>query len=113
MGVVIIQSYIIISLFIRSVEDYQPFETRQPLEIEKPKEDACYVYLMHDTSNGYYKIGISNKPRYRERTLQSEKPTIELIISRSFPVRKIAESIERSLHEVFTDKRLRGEWLLE
>jgi len=42
--------------------------------------------------------------------LQSEKPAIELIASKKFPVRKIAESFEKSLHNVYDDKRLRGEW---
>lgn len=65
---------------------------------------------MHDTSNHYYKIGISNKPQYREKTLQSEKPSIVIIISKKFPVRKIAESIEKALHETYSEKRLRGEW---
>ena len=93
-----------------NVSDYQPIETRRINYIDGLVEDICFVYLMYDTSNGYYKIGISNKPYYREKTLQSEKPTIELIASKQFPVRKIAESIEKSLHNVFSDKRLRGEW---
>lgn len=98
------------STVLSNISDYQPIETRV-LEISADKkDDICFVYLMHDTSNGYYKIGISNKPYYREKTLQSEKPTIELIASKKFPVRKIAESIEKSLHSVYDDKRLRGEW---
>lgn len=78
-----------------------------------PKEyifDWCYVYLMKDTSNGYYKIGISNTPEYRERTLQSEKPTIEMLACKKFPTRKIAESIESALHTAYSQQRLRGEW---
>lgn len=70
----------------------------------------CYVYLMKDTSNGYHKIGISNTPEYRERTLQSEKPTIEMIACKKFPTRKIAESIESALHTAYSQQRLRGEW---
>ena len=78
-----------------------------------PKEyifDWCYVYLMKDSSNGYYKIGISNTPEYRERTLQSEKPTIEMLACKKFPTRKIAESIESALHTTYSQQRLRGEW---
>ena len=81
--------------------------------IENPTEfkfSWCYVYLMKDMSNGYYKIGISNTPEYRERTLQSEKPTIEMIACKKFPTRKIAESIESALHSAYSQKRLRGEW---
>lgn len=70
----------------------------------------CYVYLMKDTSNGYHKIGISNTPEYRERTLQSEKPTIEMLACKKFPTRKIAESIESALHTSYSQQRLRGEW---
>lgn len=93
------------------IENYTPVAVREekPAELSVPTE-ACFVYLMHDITNGFYKIGISNNPEYRERTLQSEKPTIEMIISKKFPVRKIAESFEKSLHTAFADKRIRGEW---
>lgn len=70
----------------------------------------CYVYLMVDTANGFYKIGISNHPEYREGTLQSEKPTIELICAKQFPSRTIAKAIESALHKTYDDKHLRGEW---
>jgi hypothetical protein len=78
---------------------------------ELPKStDPCYVYLMVDTANGYHKIGISNKPEYRERTLQSEKPTIEKVCAKKYPSRVIAEAIESALHKAFDAKRIRGEW---
>jgi hypothetical protein len=70
----------------------------------------CYVYLMRDNTNGYHKIGISNNPEYRERTLQSEKPTIEMLACKKFPTRKIAEAIESALHTAYSQQRLRGEW---
>ncbi len=73
-------------------------------------DDSCYVYLMEDVANGYYKIGISKKPEYRESTLQSEKPTIELVCMKKFPNRQIALSIEAALHKTYDEKRLRGEW---
>ncbi|MGC6468557.1 MAG: GIY-YIG nuclease family protein [Chitinophagales bacterium] len=79
-----------------------------PEETEELEE--CHVYLMKDTSNGFYKIGVSNKPEYRERTLQSEKPTIELITSKSYPSREMALAIEKAMHNLFEKKRLRGEW---
>lgn len=72
--------------------------------------EICHVYLMVDTVNGFHKIGISNKPEYRERTLQSEKPSIELVVSKQFPSRIIAESIEKALHNSFKQKNVRGEW---
>jgi hypothetical protein len=65
---------------------------------------------MIDHVNKYHKIGISNKPEYREKTFQSEKPTIELICNKRFPNRKIANSFEQALHQAYSDKRIRGEW---
>lgn len=88
--------------------DWKSFEKTE--EITEDINSACYVYLMHDTANGFFKIGLSNKPEYRERTLQSEKPTIELVCAKVFPSRVIAEAIETALHKAFGDKRLRGEW---
>jgi len=73
-------------------------------------EEPCFVYLMVDTTNGYHKIGISNHPEYRERTLQSEKPSIEKIAAKQFPTRDIARAFEASLHKVYEIRRLRGEW---
>ena len=93
------------------IENYAPILNK----IETAEEiiqinEKCYVYLMIDTTNNFHKIGISNYPKYREKTLQSSKPTIELICAKSFPSRKIAKSIERALHTTFANKRLRGEW---
>ena len=72
--------------------------------------ESCYVYLMCDTSNGYFKIGISNNPEYRERTLQSEKPTIEKLCAKEYPNRAIASAIESALHKTYESKHIRGEW---
>lgn len=74
------------------------------------KQENCYVYLMIDTTNNFHKIGISNHPRYREHTLQSDKPTIELLCAKEYPTRIIAEAIESALHSAFASKRIRGEW---
>ena len=72
--------------------------------------DWCYVYLMRDQSNNYYKIGMSKTPEYRDRTLQSEKPTIDMICNKRLPSLKIAKAFEKALHNAFADKRIRGEW---
>ena len=61
------------------------------------------TYLMKDFFRGVHKIGKSINPQVRERTLQSEVPTIEL-------VHVIDEDIEKHLHEKFSAKRIRGEW---
>ena len=49
------------------------------------------TYLMLDESTGYYKIGKAIDPSYRERTLQSEKPSIKLLCT-------CETDIERILH---------------
>ncbi len=83
---------------------------RPYLRDDEKRKDKCFVYLMIDTTNNYHKIGISNKPKYREKTLQSEKPTIEMLAFKEFPSRVIAKSIEKALHETFRHKNIRGEW---
>lgn len=74
------------------------------------KSNSCSVYLMYDCNTHFYKIGISKSPNYREKTLQSERPVIELLSSKEYPSRRIAEAIESALHKVFAEKRVRGEW---
>ncbi len=83
--------------------------TDEKEEVENSQK-SCYVYLMIDTTNYFYKIGISNRPKYREHTLQSDKPTIELVCAKEYPSRDIAEAIEAALHKVYASKRIRGEW---
>ena len=65
-----------------------------------------FVYLMKDKANGLYKIGKSINPKYRERTLQSEKPSIEMV----FHAHECGDFNERSLHLRYADRRKRGEW---
>ena len=64
-----------------------------------------FTYLMLNTRNGFYKIGESNLPKFREKTLQSEEPEVEIYAS--FTSEKCNEKI---LHERFSNKRIRGEW---
>ena len=65
--------------------------------------DNSKTYIIKDNSNNTYKIGKSKNPLKREKTLQSEKPNLKLI--------KIFENnIEKELHELYKDCRLRGEW---
>jgi len=93
------------------IENYLPISNRDDyVNITKAKEE-CYVYLMHDTINWYHKIWISNKPEYREKTLQSEKPSIAMITNKKFPNRDIALAFEQALHRTYQEKRIRWEWL--
>ena len=58
---------------------------------------------MKDNHTKLYKIGFSNNPKPRETTLQSEKPSIKMV--------KIwNKNIERKLHKLYSEYRVRGEW---
>ena len=61
------------------------------------------TYLMKDSNTGLIKIGKAIDPKFRERTLQSEKPTISLFAICN-------DLIEDELHKKYSDKRVRGEW---
>lgn len=60
---------------------------------------------MIDRRSGFYKIGESRKPEYRERTLQADTPLVDLIQAWAGSAKD-----ERNLHRMFAEKRLRGEW---
>jgi len=70
---------------------------------ERYGEESKKTYLMKDKCNNYYKIGVSKNPKYREKTLQSEKPTIEM-------VKVWDKNIESHLHDKYKRQRIRGEW---
>lgn len=70
--------------------------------LEKPKG---FVYVMIDTATGYYKIGYSKDVSHREKTLQAQKPTIDLIAQYPGNIKQ-----EKELHVMFASQRLRGEW---
>jgi hypothetical protein len=72
--------------------------------------EPVFVYVMIDKITGFYKIGISNNPVYREKTLMSQKPTIELLFKKEYSDRDTSRFIESSIHTLFSAKRVRGEW---
>ena len=61
------------------------------------------TYLMKDNITNLYKIGRSNNPQIREKTLQSEKPNIKMVKVWNY-------DIESKLHNLYSDFRVRGEW---
>jgi hypothetical protein len=79
-------------------------ETRKNQDkIQSKKIKEIKTYIMKDDLSGLYKIGKSINPKYRERTLQSEKPSIRIV--------KIFNSnIEKKLHGIYDEYRVRGEW---
>ena len=68
----------------------------------RPKETRS-TYVMIDVNTGYYKIGSSLKPKFREKTLRSDKPTVSLLFY-------CDSNIELNLHRDYKHKRVRGEW---
>lgn len=72
---------------------------------KRPERDR-YVYVIKDRANGLYKIGKSFHPNRREKTLQSERPVINLVFKA-----KCSEAFnENDLHARFAQHRVRGEW---
>ena len=71
------------------------------------KNNIGFIYIMQNKRNGYKKIGQSVNPKYREKTLQSEEPEIDLIWKHKVDN---MDKYECLLHEKFSGKRLRGEW---
>lgn len=65
---------------------------------------TTFIYLMRHR-NGLTKIGKSNQPKARERTLQAEDPRLELVF-----YAKTDHSVEGRLHRIFAPVRVRGEW---
>lgn len=68
-------------------------------------EGKDYVYLIINEDDFTFKIGQSTRPKYREGTLQSKKPSVFLLKAWQCDKR-----IEKELHSIYSNKRVRGEW---
>lgn len=90
---------------LKTSPEEQAFKDRKNWQAEKVTLRAGFVYLMQNCRNGYTKIGFSTNPRYREKTLQSEEPEVELV---GYWPGTLAK--ELALHIQFSRKRVRGEW---
>ena len=66
-----------------------------------------FTYLIKNCRDGQYKIGESNFPKFREKTLMSQEPVIEI-----FACFKSEKCNEKVLHKQFANKRGRGEWFI-
>ncbi|HZF00893.1 MAG TPA: GIY-YIG nuclease family protein [Methylomirabilota bacterium] len=88
---------------LRKVEETE--NTAENLERLRRSSFTVFVYLMEDLRNGLFKIGQSQTPEKREKTLQSEVPETSLRFY--MPAHDAAE---QELHEMFSGKRVRGEW---
>lgn len=71
----------------------------------KREPSKTRIYLMRNGRNGLFKIGASQNPQHRERTLQSEEPEVHLIEHWPGTMKD-----EEDLHLRFAEVRVRGEW---
>lgn len=85
--------------------NFEKLMERTPSTKKEVYKKDGFVYVMYDKHTKQYKIGFSKNPNHRERTLQSEKPSIDMIFSY-----KSNTKVERDLHEKYKDYRTRGEW---
>jgi len=74
-----------------------------PVE-EKPLS-MTNIYMMFDGHTKLTKIGISKNPSAREKTLQGEIPRLRITWKTTG-----TKSDESHLHQIFKEKRTRGEW---
>ena len=95
-----------ISFLIDKIDSLTYFKNDR-IYYEKPKSDTKktkQTYIIKDDNNPqWYKIGKSIDPFKREKTLQSEKPSIKI-------VKIFKEDHEKQLHEQYKKNRGRGEW---
>tara|TARA_R110002020_G_scaffold63460_1_gene169480 strand:+ start:130 stop:855 length:726 start_codon:yes stop_codon:yes gene_type:complete len=79
-------------------------KVKPEIKTKKEKVKKIMTYIIKDKALlNTYKIGKSNNPLKREKTLQAEKPSLELV--------KIFKSnIENKLHKEYDKYRVRGEW---
>ena len=68
-----------------------------------------FVYIIREEGNKRFKIGVSNNPDKRLKTLQTGNPE-DLILLYTSLVCSNSFEIEASAHEYFKDYLLRGEW---
>lgn len=80
--------------------------TRRPAKTAVPAEAERHVYFVQ-AENGLIKIGVSNDPRARLRSLQTGSP-VDLTLLGAAPGR--GREMEAELHERFAAHRVRGEW---
>lgn len=80
-----------------------PNQIEKMVKNSKESSRKFKTYLMSDSNTGLTKIGKAINPKIRERTLQSEKPTIVLFAICN-------DNIEYELQYEYDHVRIRGEW---
>ena len=70
------------------------------------KDNSGFIYLVH--CEGFYKIGIATNLRKRVSNIQTSNPFKVTLVAYTKTENVFADELE--LHELFKDKRVRGEW---
>lgn len=73
------------------------------------KKDT-YLYIIYSNETKRTKIGITNNPKHRNRTISSHENGISMTNLYRFADRKDAQAIESKLHKKLKDSRICGEW---
>jgi prophage antirepressor-like protein len=70
----------------------------------------AYVYVMHNRQTDEYKIGQTTQPRTRQKQFQQVEPNIEITLTIPVASQRMANYLEKMLHEKFTYCHTSGEW---
>lgn len=74
-----------------------------------------WLYVINDSFTGLYKIGKSDHPKVRLKQLKNTASTLPAAPTAGYEIVEAwlcPESIERTLHKRYADKRVRGEWFM-
>jgi hypothetical protein len=69
-----------------------------------------YLYAIQDSSTGYVKLGYSNDPDARVKSLQTGNSQILQLIYKAKVIPNRARVLEQKLHHEFKHLQIRGEW---
>ncbi len=86
-------------------EDQRVYSGPCTSKVKLTNQQKGFVYLCRDGRNGLVKIGFSTEPKFREKTLQSEVPEVQMLFN--FPG---TMALEKELHRKYQAHRVRGEW---
>lgn len=84
-------------------------------EFEYKNNENVYLYIFKKESSineTFYKIGISNNPKLRLKSLNNHPKPINLISYYQYKNRGDAQRIEGLIHQFLSEKRARLEWFI-
>jgi hypothetical protein len=91
--------------------NFKEIDIAQPIKIEIEKEKKVYttfIYVMKIDNTELYKIGVSSEPSKRLSVIQTGSP-FKVDLVNTYKVSN-AYKLEKELHDLFKEKRKKGEW---